>query len=388
MGKSNIKNSHLMYVDQLTWLRGFAALFVIVSHSNRATDVKYLSEDQISDLYLYSLFDMGSFGVVLFFVLSGCTLYISNANKVSNYAEIKQFYVKRFFRIWPAFVVSLVFYMLFSLVFAYFYIEPQGHWIEKQFLTEYSVKDVLAYVTLTFNVTGPSGLFNNAYWSLPVEFQYYLIFPLIILALNRTGVIGPVLIGMILFVFSKVNVFGFDKDSVFALAYSFCGGVLIGYFYLNLKFRLNQWLSYFLLLLIVFIVSAISHGDIALPDIPLLSDKRNWFVFFGLAATFIVLFSCFNINKKVESILKYYGTISYSTYLYHNLLIAVAVLGLIHLEIHDSHARFLIVFFFAFISSYLVAAVSYKYIELPSIKIGRSILKKTVIDSDSFRSAR
>jgi len=366
--------SNFMYVDQLTWLRGFAAFFVIISHSLRATEVKYLNSDEVSNFSLYTFLDLGNFGVILFFVLSGCTLYLSNSNKVANKHEIFQFYVKRFFRIWPAFAISIIFYIGFAFIFENFYIQPQGHWIEKQFLSNYSVFDLLAYLTLTFNILGPSGLFNNAYWSLPVEFQYYLLFPIIILALKKTGIIGPIFIGMVLFVFSKVNVFGFDKDSVFSLAYSFCGGILIGYFYKKLKFHINQWMSCFLLVLIVVLVSSISHSYISLPNIPLISDTRNWYILFGLLATAIVLFTRFNINMKVEAVLKYYGTISYSTYLYHNLLIAIAVLWLIYMEIHNEHLRFIIVFIFTLISSFLVAAISYKYIEMPSIKIGRNIL--------------
>ncbi len=375
MGSDNIKPA-VMYIDQLTWLRGFAAFFVIITHVLRATEVKYVELDEPSNYFLYTFFDMGNFGVVLFFVLSGCTLYISNANKVKR-NDILHFYVKRFFRIWPAFAVSIIFYIGFGFIFEYLYtVEPQGYWLEKQFLAGYSFYDVLIYLTLVFNITGPGGLFNNAYWSLPVEFQYYLIFPVIVYSLHKTGVIGPIVIGMVLFVFSKINVFNFDKDSVFSLAYSFCGGVLIGYFYMKYSFRLKQLISYIMLVLIVVIVSAINHGYIALPDIPIISDVRNWFVFLGLLSTFIVLFTKFDINLKIELVLKYYGTISYSTYLYHNMLIAMAVLGLIYFEIYDANLRFLVVFIFTMVASYMLAGLSYKYIEVPSIKIGRTILNK------------
>ena len=59
------------HLEQLTYLRGIAAFFVLVSHTLRATEVKYNSNDEVGDFVIMSLFDMGSFGVVLFFVLSG-----------------------------------------------------------------------------------------------------------------------------------------------------------------------------------------------------------------------------------------------------------------------------------------------------------------------------
>ena len=45
-------NSHnKKYINQLTWLRGIAAFFVIVSHTINATGVKYGPTDQASDSY-------------------------------------------------------------------------------------------------------------------------------------------------------------------------------------------------------------------------------------------------------------------------------------------------------------------------------------------------
>jgi len=76
----NKSSTSINYIEQLTWLRGFAAFLVIVSHTLRATEVEYLKGDEASSNILMTLLDLGSFGVVLFFVLSGCTLYISLLN--------------------------------------------------------------------------------------------------------------------------------------------------------------------------------------------------------------------------------------------------------------------------------------------------------------------
>ncbi len=358
------------YADQLTWLRGIAAFFVVVSHSLRATEVKYSHQDQASQSSLISFFDLGNFGVVLFFALSGCTLYISNSTKVGR-GQVFTFYIKRFFRIWPAFVVSLLFYMAFRLIFASYYGDPQDAWVEKQFLTDYSFSDVLSYFTLSFNITGPGEIFNNAYWSLPVEFQYYLIFPLIILSVRYLGFMGPVLIGLFLYLTPKFSFFEFNDLSLFTLAYSFCGGVIIGYLYQRWTLRLNAKLGVFLLALLLIAVSVITNSFVSLPNIPILATKSNWMILFALAAIFIMLFTTFNINKKLEAFLKHYGTISYSNYLYHNIFVGISVLVIINLGIYDTNLRLFGTLFFTLIASYIVATISFKYVELPSIRLGR-----------------
>jgi peptidoglycan/LPS O-acetylase OafA/YrhL len=358
------------YADQLTWLRGIAALFVVISHSLRATEVKYFHQDQASQSSLVSFFDLGSFGVVLFFALSGCTLYISNSTKVGR-GQVFTFYIKRFFRIWPAFVVSLLFYMAFRLVFASYYGDPHDLWIEKQFLTDYSFSDALSYFTLSFNITGPGEIFNNAYWSLPVEFQYYLLFPLIILSIRYLGLMGPVLIGLFLYLIPKFSLYEFNDLSLFTLAYSFCGGVIIGYLYQRWNIRLNATIGVFLLVILLVAVSIISNSVVSLPSIPIVATKSNWMILFALATIFIMLFTTFSINKRLEAFLKHYGTISYSNYLYHNIFIGISVIVIINMNISDSNLRLFGTLSFTLIASYLVASLSFKYIELPSIRLGR-----------------
>ena len=144
------------------------------------------------------------FGVMLFFTLSGCTLYLSNSNKISS-GNLSTFYLKRLFRIWPAYIASLLLYLLFRPLFNLWYSDPTGHWIEKQFMASFNLSDFISYITLTSNLFGERGLFNNAYWSLPVEFQYYLLFPLAILLTRHLGTIGPIFLALLLYSIPKTD---------------------------------------------------------------------------------------------------------------------------------------------------------------------------------------
>ncbi len=370
------KNDNQNHLEQLTWLRGIAAFFVIVAHSTRATEVKYSADDELADFLPVAVFDMGSFGVMLFFVLSGCTLYFSIYQKLENYS-VTEFYIKRFFRIWPAFVVSLTIYLIFRVGFASWYQEAQGYWIERQYLTDYSITDLLSYLSLIFNISGPTGLFNNAYWSMPVEFQYYLIFPLIVFSL-RIGIIGPVILGMLIYLIPKLNLFYIASDTMFRVAFSFCGGVLVGYTYKRYPVRINNLAGIPCLLFLGCLASAISRGIFVLPQIPILSTSWNWYGFIGIACVYLVLIIDIRLTGRVESFLKHYGTISYSTYLYHNIFIATSTIVLLNLSIHDGNARLLLTLIFTLILSYPAAYLSYRWIEKPSIVFGRTAIRQFV----------
>ncbi|WP_438863388.1 acyltransferase family protein [Neptunicella sp.] len=371
---TKITSPRSQYIDQLTWLRGIAAFFVIVSHSINATNVAYVKHDTVDHFLCLTLLNLGSFGVVLFFVLSGCTLYISNASKVGH-RYIPQFYIKRFFRIWPPFVMALIIYMLFSLFFRMAYTSPQGYWIEKQFLANYDFFDVLSYLSLTFNITGPEGLFNNAFWSLPVEFQYYLIFPLMIALLRLSGVLGVISLCGLLYFLPKLGFVNYEAPAFFNLAYTFGGGVLIGYIYTKKTFHLSARIGVVLLCSFLLLASAVTNRVFDLPDVVILSNQWNWYGLIGIATVFTCLFSNLNLHGKIKTFLMHYGNISYSTYLYHNVFIGMAVLFSLHFGVHSGGLRLILTFTFTLIATYWAATISYKYIEMPCIKLGRNISK-------------
>lgn len=360
------------YLEQLTWLRGLAAFFVVISHVIRATEVDYLSQSNTSlPSILYAL-DLGTFGVLLFFTLSGTTLYISHINRR---VPLSHFYIKRFFRIWPAFSVSLLLYIVFQPIFSMFYTELQGFWIEKQFVTQYTSKDVIQYLFLYQNIIGSSGLFNNAYWSLPVEFQYYIIFPLLIMSLKYMKLLGPLAIGLALYLVYKFELSYFNETKVFMLGFSFCGGVAIGYIYtylLSQKGNISLRFSTTLLILSFIAASLITNNLIKLPDYPVISGIWNWYILLSFIAVGAVLFGEVSLNKRLKILLNNCGNISYSAYLFHNLIIAIFILICIQFEIINSWL-IITVLIGTLLCTYYVANFSYKKIEIQGISIGRKL---------------
>lgn len=365
------------YLSQLTWLRGGAALLVVCSHSIRAIEPVYKNEPALSNENLFRIFDLGSFGVLLFFVLSGCTLTISNGLEFSSIKHVKGFFTKRLFRIWPAFLFAMIAYAAFRIIFQKYYHYNGGFWIERQFLEPVSYLDFFTYLSLTFNYTGRYGLFNSAFWSLPVEFQYYLIFPLLIFSLRFMGMLGPILIGGILYLIGRVIDFPPGIDVKFyLLGYSFCGGVLLGFIYLKMEnsFKISSNIALFLVALIFLLNGVVYNHYVEIPDIIFISNIWNFEALSAFAITFVLLFSQIRLPQYLDNIFTLLGEVSYSSYLIHSLVIGFIMILIINLDLLSYEK--IIVPVFAFAITYLLAIYMYKYIEKPGIRYGHKIYNK------------
>jgi peptidoglycan/LPS O-acetylase OafA/YrhL len=372
-----ISSEQPTHLDALTWLRAFAAFFVVISHTLRAIEVPYFSTDQVFSFNVLSVFDMGTFGVLLFFTLSGTTLFVSNVHKGKRFGLIG-FYLKRLFRIWPAYVVSLFLYLGFAPLFAYFYLPPQGHWIEAQFLTPLAMSEIFSYLSLSFNITGPSEVINNAYWSLPVEFQYYLLFPLLVLTTRFAGVVGPIVMAALLYGLYRWDLHFFHDSKVLMLGFTFCFGVGLGYLKQQhwLQLRLSSLLGTLGLAILFMLAACLSNQWVALPELPIISNVWICLGMLAVASVLLVLCTNFRMSGWIKRPLMRYGEISYSVYLYHNLLIGIAVCVLIQFEIHSAWGRLFIVLLASTAATYWLAALSYRCVELVSIKQGQRLAKR------------
>lgn len=371
------------HLNVLTWLRAIAAILVIVTHVKSATYVAYSANDEPSYSFAISLLDLGDFAVYLFFALSGCTLFISNSQNLKSLGSFGDFFIKRFMRIWPLFAISMLFYMVFIEVFRNFYNSDITYWISN-FLKEYNFINILQYLSLTFNITGPKYLFQGPYWSLPVEFQYYLMLPFCVYLMK--GVIGsffvPVLFSAVLFALYKTDLLSFNDSSLFKMGFSFFGGVILAKLYKMCIYRIPLWFSLLSIMFIILVVGLVQVAIIKIPpSLPFVADKWN---FFGLAAIACVFFALFAQEKLIKNpvfdFLSYYGEISYSVYLFHMMFIGAAVLLVIHLGITDGTEKLLFVLLFAFVGSFVFSIFTYKYIEKPFIQLGRLLATKKKVD--------
>lgn len=365
--------------ELLTWLRGIAAFFVIVNHAVFAAKEQYSPLDSERYLQPLAFFDLGSFAVYLFFVLSGCTLTLNYANKINSVADLVAFYAKRFFRIWPAYLVSLLVFLVFREVFQVFYQGRPDTWIAPPFLMDYSLMDIVQYLSLTFNIEGNQLLFNCVYWSLPVEFQYYLMLPLaLVLMRNRiSNILVPLVIGSILYFLYPLKIIPLERSELLKMGFSFFGGVLLAKTYHYVPFKISAYVSYALFAAVVLAGGAIVNHLFKIPEfLPFVSDVQN---FFGLCAIFTVALALVttasNTTSRLARFLNLYGEISYSIYLFHMIFVGLAVLAIINLGIHGYFAKFIFVLMFALLGSYWLSLFTFKWVETPSILWGANLVK-------------
>ncbi|MDX3456199.1 acyltransferase [Streptomyces sp. ME02-8801-2C] len=158
----------------LDGLRGLAALYVVLFHCWLYTFPGY--PDSSAPPWLDGLM-FGRLAVVFFLVLSGFSLAISPARHGWKSGGVGQFLRRRAWRILPPYWAALVMSLLISwfVVPASRFGPPTG-------------ESVLVYGLLAQDmVTAPTP--NGAFWSIGVEAELYVLFPLLLFVRRRWGAV-------------------------------------------------------------------------------------------------------------------------------------------------------------------------------------------------------
>src|SRR5436309_9671142 len=158
----------------LDGVRGLAALYVVVNHVFLRTFPGYPKDGAP---FWAGWLIYGRFAVVVFIVLSGFSLALSPARHGWRLDAVSRFARRRARRILPAYWAALV----FSLVVAWLVVPPPGQGLP-------TGKSVLVNGLLVQNIVGaPSP--NRSFWSMAVEAQLYIFFPLLLLLVGRFGAV-------------------------------------------------------------------------------------------------------------------------------------------------------------------------------------------------------
>lgn len=157
-------------IAALDGVRAIAAMMVVALHLGEIVGVPW----SINGAPLLTTFTVfGRMGVDLFFVLSGFLLFRPYARALlfqQPWPSLRSFYLRRAFRIWPGYYVTL-FAML--LLFAHRYLQPDHRGQLGLFLIFFMDSSRQTWQQL-----------NGPFWTLATEWQFYMLLPLLALGFS------------------------------------------------------------------------------------------------------------------------------------------------------------------------------------------------------------
>lgn len=298
-------SKHLSYMPKLDGLRAIAAIMVLIAH-------------YLEDLHSSVSFGYGGNGVQIFFTISGFLItYIllkqkhAQNNGILKRSLIKNFMIKRALRLFPVYYLFITILFIISKLFGLWLCNPGCGWY---------------YFTYTQNFlfyfqNFQSNLLNHT-WSLAVEEQFYLLWPLLIVFIPTRSELKFIVFVIIFGLLSKYYFFYIDEASgtnkgILLIHLDTLGaGALLAYcFYYNVQIVITllkkhaEWLFFSSLAITILFTK----------------NHYNEFInsLFLTIMSVCVVFMC-SSNKvfKIDfvfnnSILIFLGKISYGIYLYH-----------------------------------------------------------------------
>ena len=361
------------HIQLLDYFRGKAILSVFLFHCvgdafghDQLPWKNGLADFSTSKLFLaFFPLTFGWAGVAIFFVVSGFCIHLSFVKDPAN--SWTNFFTRRFFRIYPPYLLALIY---FACAF------PPTR---LSFHTQYSWTQFASHVLLIHNFN--SQMFygiNHSFWSIAIEAQLYLLYPILLFATRQLGWQRSLMIVCLLEVFIRGTIGVVDTFTDKAVPYWFAESPLCYWFSWSIgaavaeAFIKKQPLPFRSLSIVALCLLAIGTNLIR----PLHAFS---FLFFALL-TATVIARLLTSKRPVKNHafnmhLRDLGICSYSFYLLHQPLILLfpMILGDSLMPTHPLAIFALCAGIYPFI--YLLSRVYYQYIELRSMAIGKQILR-------------
>lgn len=366
--------------------RGFAIILVFFRHCefflpDRLTQILYNPQNflatvfagkaDLHDLFLFVAFfpfHIGWTALPIFFVVSGFCIHLTYSQQ--RQGDLKSFYIRRFFRIYPPYLLAL-------LVFTFFYPLTRIPFTKLTYWGQF-----VTHLFLCHNISELSIVAINApFWTIAIEVQLYLIFPLILIFARRFSYARALLIlGLIEFSLQLFAVVVFEKPPGFAPAwlrgspFFFCFswglGAAIADAYLS-----GKPLALMRVHPVVWLVPGILTSTFPAYEFS--------FAFFALFTASIIT-RHLNQRGQVEEkpsylrrVIRITGIYSYSIYLIHDPILRAVILFYKGRFPGIENHPFLI--FAAGATSWLLvfplSALMYYWVEKPAIALGKRVLR-------------
>lgn len=307
-------------------------------------------------------------GVDLFFVISG---FVFGPLAFSGCFPFLSYAIKRVFRIYPLYMFSLL---------LYYFATPEDP--NKQL---YLIKHILFLGTTSSSQE--AFFFNPAYWSLPVEVEYYLLLPILTLLLTRHAAALWTLLGLFLVIrlgiiagatpFSSTdpNFLGILKIHIPGILIEFLVGVALYWAFQRFGFRVGWRWSVAILLAggLLWITLGLFFVFQGNPGINGSLWLRAYFSFLCALSYGLMLFGLLVLMRCKDpyclGLAVWLGNLSYGVYLFHTLIlriyedIGISLPGL---------AAYLVCSF----AVILLSTIAHHLVERPLRRFGRNLARR------------
>ncbi len=358
----------------LDHLRAFAILFVFLFH--------YYILSSGKPEWLPNVGSFGWTGVDLFFVLSGFLISLQLFTQIKQGQNIsyRRFFLKRFFRIIPLFLVTVALY--FSLPF---------------FREKESLPPLWKFLTFTQNLAlnlKDFGTFSHC-WSLCVEEHFYLLLPIILILLQTTKllkksywlVIVLFLFGFVIRIHSFNNLYlpKIENENSWLYWYKYIyyptfnrlDGLLVGVsiagiyqFYPVFWEKLSQYGNLFIVLSLMVLTSAYFLCE----DQMIFNASVFGFPFIAFGYGFMVVGAISQTSflyKWKSKVTTFIATLSYAIYLIHK-----AVIHITHQLLSDLKIEHNLMLLICISTCVTFSFLLHVTIEKPFMKLRNRILKQ------------
>lgn len=331
-------------LEHIDSLRGIAAILVVISHFI----IPIIGEE--NTFALSHVFDVGKIGVSIFFMISGFVIPYSLTNKQTS---LSRFFISRFFRLYPAYWVSLIIFLFSSLI------------VDEKV---YPVNQIIANITM-FQTALHFPDIVGAYWTLFIELIFYFLCVALFLFKKIDNNSFKFKTAIIFIVFAIVlSYIRWTTNRSLPVALPLALALMIfGGFWretiLNKNKEAKAFSRYLLLALILSIpiISYLAYGDVSGHAI------RYTFTYYFSIAFFCILTTNFKITTTPIVAL---GAISYSMYIIHpSILIFVN-----HISKEASTSEQYLFGVLGVITTIPISYLVYSFIEKPGIKLGKRMI--------------
>jgi peptidoglycan/LPS O-acetylase OafA/YrhL len=320
------------YYPTINLLRGVAAFLVCLFHFIGYSDIR---EDLFSSSsWISTIGSLGANGVYIFFVISGFVIPLSLSKDNFKLTQLHRFLSKRFIRIEIPYLVSILLILLVGLVFA---LKNNTHYTIniEQFI--YHVLYLIPFSTFEW--------YNIIYWTLAIEFQFYIVIGLLFYLLSSEKKVA-ILIGIM--IFGASSFIGQDNRFVFHYSTIFLQGIIL--FLIKTK-RIHSTKGAFFIGICILTTAYLHSIEISI-----------------FSALTLIAINYLEIDNKITN---RFGEISYSLYLTHG-LIGGNILYLFSRYLTSYPGKIILVIL-SLCASLVFSYLYWWLIERPSRKLSRKI---------------